>query len=73
MKTPCSNFCGIENTKGKIDEMVEWKVTVKSDFFFENKLLLQSDVVFNFESNGRNFSSLAPFGVEKKIIFNFYL
>ena len=39
--------------------------------FFENKLLLQSDVVFDSESNGRNFSSLAPPGGEKKIIFNF--
>ena len=41
--------------------------------FFENKLLLQSDVVFDSESNGRNFSSLAPPGGEKKNIFNFYL
>ena len=40
--------------------------------FFENKLLLQSDVVFDSESNGRNFSSLAPPGGEKKIIFNFF-
>ena len=35
--------------------------------FFENKLLQQPDVVFDSESNGRNF------GGEKKIIFNFYL
>ena len=35
--------------------------------FFENKLLLQSDVVFDPESNGRNFSSLASIGGEKKI------
>ena len=34
--------------------------------FFENKLLLQSDVVFDSESNGRNFSSLAPPGGETK-------
>ena len=34
--------------------------------FFENKLLLQPDVVFDSESNGRNFSSLAPPGGEKK-------
>ena len=40
--------------------------------FFKNKLLLQSDVVFDSESNGRNFSSLAPPGGEKKIIFNFF-
>ena len=40
--------------------------------FFENKLLLQSDVVFDSESNGRNFSSLAPPGGEKKIIFKFF-
>ena len=53
--------------------MAEWKVTVKSDFFFENNLLLQSDVVFDSESNGRNFSSLAPPGGEEKIIFNFFL
>ena len=33
--------------------------------FFENKLLLQPDVVFDSESNGRNFSSLAPPGGEK--------
>ena len=41
--------------------------------FFENKLSLQPDVVFDSESNGGNFSSLAPPGGEKKIIFNFYL
>ena len=40
--------------------------------FFENKLLIQSDVVFDSESNGCNFSSLAPPGGEKKIIFNFF-
>ena len=40
--------------------------------FFEKNLLLQSDVVFDSESNGRNFSSLAPPGGEKKIIFNFF-
>ena len=40
--------------------------------FFENKLLLQSDVVFDSESNGCNFSSLASPGGEK-IIFNFFL
>ena len=28
--------------------------------FVEKNLLLQSDVVFDFESNERNFSSLAP-------------
>ena len=39
--------------------------------FFENKLLLQSDVVFDSESNGRNFSSLASPGGEKKVIFIF--
>ena len=42
-------------------------------FFFENKLLLQPDVVFDSESNGGNFSSLALPDGEKKIIFNFYL
>ena len=47
------------------EKMVEWKVIVKGDFF-ENKLLLQSDVVFDSESNGRNFSSLTPPGGEKK-------
>ena len=41
--------------------------------FFENKLLLQPDEVFDSESNGCNFSSLAPPGGEKKIIFNFFL
>ena len=41
--------------------------------FFENKLLLQPDVLFDSESNDGNFSSLAPPGGEKKIIFNFYL
>ena len=40
--------------------------------FFKNKLLVQPDEVFDSESNGRNFSSLAPSGGEKKIIFNFY-
>ena len=39
--------------------------------FFEIKLLIQPDVVFDSESNGRNLSSLAPPGGEKKIIFNF--
>ena len=41
--------------------------------FFEIKLLLQPDVVFDSESNGRNLSSLAPPGGEKKNIFNFFL
>ena len=40
--------------------------------FFENKLLLQSDVVFDSESNGRKFSSLAPPGAEKGNILFFY-
>ena len=40
---------------------------------FLNKLLLQSDVVFDSESNSRNFSSLAPPGGEEKIIFNLFL
>ena len=35
--------------------------------FFEIKLLLQPDVVFDSESNGRNLSSLVPPGDEKKI------
>ena len=35
--------------------------------FFENKLLLQPDVVFDSESNDRDFSTLAPPGCEKKI------
>ena len=39
----------------------------------ENKVLLQSDVVFDSESNGHSFNSLAPSGGEKKIIFNFFL
>ena len=41
-------------------------------FFFENKLLLQPDVVFDSESNGCNFSSLAPPGGEKKIFSIFF-
>ena len=36
------------------------------------KLFLQPDVVFDSESNGCNFSSLAPPGGEKKIIFFFF-
>ena len=39
--------------------------------FFGKNLLLQSDVVFDSESNDSNFSSLAQPGDEKKIIFNF--
>ena len=39
----------------------------------ENKLLLQPDVVFDSESNGFNFSSLAPPGREKKILPIFLL
>ena len=40
-------------------------VTFRGDFFVKN-LLLQSDVVFDSESNGSNFSSLAQPGDEKK-------
>ena len=40
--------------------------------FFENKLLIQSDVVFDSESNVRNFSSLAPPSGEKKNIFKIF-
>ena len=54
----------------RIKKLVEWKQTVRGDFF-EIKLLLQPDVVFDSESNGRNFRSLAPPDGEKKIIFNF--
>ena len=51
--------------------MVEWKQTVRGDFF-DNKLLLQPDVVFDSESNDCTFSSLAQPGGEKKIILNFF-
>ena len=40
--------------------------------FFEKNLLQQSDIIFDFESNGSNFSSLAQPGDEKKIIFHFF-
>ena len=40
--------------------------------FFENNLLLQSDEVFDIESNDRNFSSEAPPGGEKNY-FQFIL
>ena len=45
---------------------------VRGDFFFENKLLLQPNVVFDSESNDRNLSSLALPDDEKKIIFIFF-
>ena len=35
--------------------------------FFENKLLLQHDVVFHSDSNGRDLSPLAPAGGDKKL------
>ena len=50
--------------------MAELKVTVKGDFFFENNSLLQSDVVFDSESKGCNFSSAT--WCREKIIFNFF-
>ena len=40
--------------------------------FFDIKLLVQPDEVFDSESNGRYFSSLAPPCGEKKIIFNLF-
>ena len=46
--------------------MIEWKQTVRG-IFFDIKLLLQPDVVFDSVSNGRNFSALAPPGGEKKL------
>ena len=39
--------------------------------FFENKLLLQHDVVFDPESIGRNFCTLAPPGGQNNN-FNFF-
>ena len=39
--------------------LVKLKQTVRGHFF-ENKLLLQPNVIFDSESNDRNFSSLAP-------------
>ena len=39
--------------------------------FSEYKLLLQSDLVFDSESNGHYFSSLAASGGVKQIIFTF--
>ena len=50
--------------------MVEWKQT--GAIFFENKLLQQPDVVFDSESNGCNFSSIAPPGCEKEYFQFFY-
>ena len=46
--------------------MVEWKKIVSGDFF-DIKLLLQPDLVFDSESNGCNLSSLAPSDGEKKL------
>ena len=40
---------------------------------FEIKLLLETDVVFDSESKGRNFNSLAPSGGEKKLFTIFSL
>ena len=40
--------------------------------FFDIEKFLQSDVIFDSESNDRNFSFLAPPGGEKKIIFDFF-
>ena len=51
--------------------MMDLKQTVRGDFF-DIKLLLQPDEVFDSESNGRNFSPLAPPGAEKKNIFFFF-
>ena len=41
-------------------------------FFVEKNLLLQSDVVFDFESNERNFSSLAQPDGEIKNYLHFF-
>jgi len=41
-------------------------------FFFEKHLLLQPEVVFDGESNDRNFSSPAPPGGEKRNVFRFF-
>ena len=51
--------------------MVEWKQAVRGDFF-DIKLLLQPDVLFDSELSGRKFSSLAPPGAEKGNILFFY-
>ena len=48
--------------------MVEWKLIVRA-YFFENNLFLQSNVVFDSESNGGNLSSLVQPVREKKNIF----
>ena len=40
--------------------LIKLKQTGRGDFFFDIKLLLQPDLVFESESNGCNFSSLAP-------------
>ena len=51
--------------------MVESKNKLLGVIFFDIKLLLQPDVVFDSESNGCNFSSLAQPGCEKKY-FQFF-
>ena len=51
--------------------MVEWKQAFRRDFFFENKLLLQPDVVFDYKLNRDNFRALAPPGGEEKY-FQFF-
>ena len=53
------------------NEMVKWK-RLLGVIFFVNKLLLQPCVVFDSESNGCNFSSLAPPGHEKKLFSIFF-
>ena len=65
-------MCYIKFYDSSEKKLVEWKQTVRGDFFFENQLLQQPDVVFDLESNGRKFSSLAPPGGEKKISFIFF-
>ena len=52
-------------------KLVELKQTFRGDFF-ENKLLPQPDKVFDSESNGRNLSSLALPGGEKKLFSIFF-
>ena len=51
----------------RVFKIVRMKTNCEGRFFFDIKLLLQPDVVFDSESNGRNFSSQAPPAGEKKI------
>ena len=65
--TQSTDFKNFKSDFHNLTTQITYENKLFEVIFFEIKLLLQPDKVFDSESNGRNFSSLAPPGGEQKL------